>query len=141
MKIPIQHILARAKHRPPGYIEEVLAAAGISMVGTRSTASPSSLPSILDLPSSTYEELCAKYRPPIPDLRALATDYAGATAAWRIAGFPVLDERSAYARADICALCAEFRLKDGKLTCRAYGCEPLKFWLEVTPCLLEKWPS
>jgi hypothetical protein len=136
MRIPLQHVLERARHRPPGYVEEVLAAAGIS-----SPVESLPLTSYLELPTSVYEALCAKYRPAAPELRALATDYEKAIASWRSAGYPVLDEAAADTRADRCALCEQFRIKDGRLVCRAYGCEPLKFWLGSTPCLLDRWPS
>lgn len=133
MTFTLQQLLDHARRRPPGYIEDILAAAGITE--SVQSLSPSAT---INLQPATFNQLRAKYQ---PTLHALATDYQNTTQPWRVGGIPVLDETAADARADTCALCAEFRLKDGRLICRAWGCEPLMFWLKSTPCLFQKWTS
>ena len=131
----------RAKDRPPGYLEDILAAAS-RIEGNEIFLTP-----------EAHQALVDKYRGAVPrEPRGfeLAQNFTGAMARFIAAGVPVLTAEEYAAREAACRACINPR--DGLPTweesayfglgkCRACGCSRLKRWMRTERCRLGRWPE
>lgn len=137
IRFTLDQLREKAAIRPPGYFEDVIAAASVEEDS-------------VTLDQVAYQTLSAKYRgssaappPTEPTAAELAANFTVAVARWSAAGFPVVSRKIYDARAAICAPC-EFwdgsaRLDLGKCTHKKCGCTKMKRWLATEKCPLGKW--
>lgn len=122
MTIPLSHIHERAKTRPPGYIEDVLASGVVN--GDQIT-----------IDDEAFARLVAKYNPPSP--LSMAGGLVKSLVAWASAGFPTVDESTLQERSAQCAICPRWDARAGR--CLECGCAGLKHWLATERCPLGRW--
>lgn len=122
MKIPLSHIQDMARHRPPGYYEDVLSRGRV--VG-----------SDLVIQDDQYQKLCRKYRPSMPKFSELANNFIASVSGWVSAGFPVVDNDTYTQRYETCLKC---RFWAGT-RCSKCGCFQVKMWLETERCPIGEW--
>jgi len=126
MKIPLQHIKDMAKHRPPGYEEDVLSHGVVS-------------DDQLDIPDATYQVLCRKYRPVMPSWTEMLTNFTGSMAGWVRAGFPVVSNDEFTNRLETCMGCENWDRSGAFPRCSKCGCTQLKLWLKTEKCPIAAW--
>ena len=132
MKIPLTDIHARAKHRPPGYVDRVLAAGVV--------VSDKFLGDVLEIDPVEHAKLVQDYQgsPPIADL---VRNFAGAVTRWVRAGLPVVRDETFRVRYDTCGGCEHWH-PEGNLglgKCDRCGCASIKLWMATERCPLGKW--
>lgn len=126
MKIPLKHISDMAKHRPPGYQEDVLSHGLVC--GDH-----------LDIPDASYEALCRKYRPTMPPFAEMVGNFTTSMAAWVTAGFPVVSNDTFTDRLETCGKCESWDRSGTFPRCSRCGCTQLKLWLKTERCPASKW--
>lgn len=126
MKIPLTLLREAAPSRPIGYFEDVVSRGIIT-------------DELIDLPDSSYAELLEKYRAyrEPPNYLEQGFSITLALGRWAIAGFPVVDEATLFARSCECALCPAWDARAGR--CLDCGCKSLKHWLATERCPRGKW--
>lgn len=113
-------IRATAPHRPPGYLDEMLAAGTIDG-------------DTITFDDATHAALTAKYR---PTRLEMAKNLARAVANWVAAGFPIVDQKTFDLRAGPggCQTCPHARPVGEKFGCAICGCGEVKLWLATEQC-------
>jgi hypothetical protein len=101
-----------------------------------------------DLEAPAHQVRRVRDLPPEPTAAELVANFAGATARWVGAGFPVVSEAVYAARTAACEACelwvAEARLGLGKCLAPGCGCTKLKRWWASEKCLHPdgpRWPE
>ena len=137
VRIPLAHLRARAKERPAGYLEDVLARGQV-------------IDSDLHLSSSAYAGLVAKYRAP-PTLCEMLAGALRELRKWRAGGYPVVSWKVFLARRAECRLCLHRQISWPSVRtwpfvrhlllwllprCALCGCTDLKLWLATAECPL-----
>jgi hypothetical protein len=112
MKLSLSQLRAKAKYRPPGYVEDVLSRG--KMNGD-----------LVELDDAVFEELRIKYKEPErPALDVMAKGFFRSVAWWIANGVPVAPKRVFLARRERCEsnVCGQW-LGDRKVArCAACGC-------------------
>lgn len=118
------HIEARAKDRPDGYVDEVMSMAS-RVDGDE-----------VEIPDKAYAALLDKYRggPTIPEL---VENFAGAMMRWAGAGFPTVSRETFDDRLVACTSCEHWTGSK----CIKCGCYRLKMWLSTEHCPIGNWPE
>ena len=133
IRIHRHHLEARARERPPGYLDRV-SAAGV-WDGD-----------VLVLTPEAYAELVALYNPAAataaedwPTIPELVGNFAGAMVRWVKDGCRVVTEEQFSRRLVTCRACPEWSETAGIERCRACGCAKLKLWLASERCPKGLW--
>lgn len=122
MKFPLADVYANAVNRPPGYVEDVLAAGVV--VGDD-----------IEMSDAAYAALVAKYNP--PSILRQVGSAAAAVTRWVSAGRPTRSEMEHLAVSVECSLCLRWDARSGR--CLECGCCGLKHWWATESCPLGKW--
>ena len=126
MKISLHHIHDMARHRPPGYEQDVLSHGTIS--GDQ-----------LHLPEGAYAILCRKYRPSMPPFGEMIENFTESMKGWVAAGFPVVSNDTFTDRLDTCRKCEFWVASPFGNRCSRCGCTQIKLWLKTEKCPVGKW--
>ena len=137
IRFTLDQLRAKAAMRPPGYFEDVLAAASVE--GESVTLDQETF----QILAGKYRESSAAPRPQEPTAAELAANFSSALARWSAAGFPVTSRLTYEARATVCEPCefwdATARLGLGKCLHKKCGCTKMKRWLATEKCPVGKW--
>jgi hypothetical protein len=133
MILSIQQILDRARHRPAGYVEDIVSHS--SVLGDQ-----------LLIEDSEYIRLRKKYRgrQPMPPLLAdLLADYQAAIKPFIGVGFLTIPQKRYEARAAVCDQCDFWNATafDNRGACEHPGrpCRKIQRWLNNEFCAAGKW--
>jgi len=136
-EIPLSAIHARARERPPGYVEDVLAAGELDG-------------DVLRIDDGPYMELIERYQLwdlDQPSIGDMLVDFAQATARFVAAGCPIVTPDQFRAVLDTCETCRD---PDGRPRwdpqgnlglgrCSACGCTSMKLHWATVACPLGRW--
>ena len=121
MIFTIGQLEAWAKHRPEGYMEDVLAA------GQRNGDQ-------VELSDDAFAALLQKYR---PSARSRAASLLQAAGRWLADGLQLSDSELEWERSAVCSLCHGWDAKAGQ--CLLCTCTKLKLKLRSEKCPVGKW--
>ncbi len=94
----------------------------------------------MDTNQKTTVTSLKKRRATPPPLIDLTKDFAAATAAWAMSGFPVADEYEFKRRLNLCENCIHWNAAAwGVGRCMKCGCAGTKLWMKTSRCPLRIW--
>lgn len=133
IRTTLEQIALRAKERPKGYYEDVIARGRINGEW-------------IEFDSATWEELKRKYRgepPELPTLDVLARNFWRAVGWWIVNGMPVTWPWQFRARLRQCQTnqCGDWMGDRVIARCAACGCTGLKLWLASERCPKGFWKA
>lgn len=122
------YLKQRARRRPPEFLREALELATVDG-------------EFLCWPEEVFNGLRERYpAQDEPGIAELASNLAGATALWVLAGCPATPDRDLQARRVTCAACPDHQ-PELPQKCRLCGCTALKLELATERCPVGKWEA
>lgn len=137
IKITLQELRIKAKQRPEGYLEDVLAHAS-KITETYLLITPENRNKLIE--KYAKADLTA---PEPPKFLDLVLNFSKAVTNWAQAGFPITEEDEYKKRIDTCKKCPFWKENILDLDvfgkCSICGCSGFKPWLKTEFCPKDKW--